>query len=263
MTLIPRDGSKTSCAAYMLLTMGLVVVAIAPVALNLSDLPFGRGSTSTIDSASEQTTTVVTPTLIVDVRATATSAHYIGKLPFSKSHDTWSYTVEEWQGTLFVVINPRSNSVEDFAAFEATNQQLLLELAGGQSEVELVVTFNTLLTPDDFRTWAKLKGIRVKEIAFRHLQNPSQRPLVYPNTARDPEPIPAEINERIIGYGVYSLGAYIDPANLPELSADPLVLIADVTPEKVRRELISEGIVKFDAVPRISFAVSAPAKEQK
>jgi hypothetical protein len=270
MTLIPTDGSKPPRMAYVLVTMGLVGVAIVLGAVNLSMAPSGRG-------AGVMTDTVVVPT--------ATEANYIptpvpgpplvtaemaARLPFTRSFGTWSYTVDKTldpsMNLLYVLIKFDYESAEGIRVFQATNRQLATELASDGGEIDAVITFKRYLTMDELRSWSHAHRSRVSNIYFHQDNDPSQPTLVYGNTLEsmdERDPWADDYYDKLMNSGAFRVDATFSSTHLLEITEDPLVFLADVTPNTVRRDLVAQGFGRYEEWGGVPFGVHSPFEEQK
>lgn len=150
------------------------------------------------------------------------------------------------------VITYDQSSVEALQGYAAANHTLAKQVAAEGGTVQVHITFRDYMAPDQFRTWVKSKGLTVLQTELRAIDAKGMPGTlgVYP---QGDDPLPQtymsqglEPQKQLAGdagtlAGVFYTYATVDAANLLNISEDPLVFIADVTPNVVRRELITSG----------------------
>jgi hypothetical protein len=185
--------------------------------------------------------------------------------------DGWRYTYSALpnEGELWAEVHYDTQSVAALREYVALNRGLADQLAqtGGGARVD--ITFRTYLTPDQFRTWMQAHNLYAAWSGLRVLNAQGQRAdLVLPWIYQDPLPQrlldywltpanatpppvyglelphgdPREIGGPFTLRGVFYVTAMVDAAQLPTLAADPLVYLADVTPNAVRADLLGQGV---------------------
>jgi hypothetical protein len=141
-------------------------------------------------------------------------------------------------------------SIDALQRYAAANRAWATDLAGLGSLVEAVVTFRRTIDPDQFRNWAISNGMSVSLAALRTIEGQSMRGGIgIAGTSTDPLP-QSEIGRlpphgRI--EGVYAAHGTILASRLPAVIRDPLVFLIDVTPTRVRQDLIAAGIADGEA----------------
>ncbi len=174
----------------------------------------------------------------------------------------WGYTYSygrDW-GDLFAAVYYDDSSVAGLEAYVQANRALadqLAQLRGDESFspsrglARVDLTFRGYVAPEQARAWVQAHTLLV-EYAVLRVYDPQGLRLDFTVLTGDVnDPIPAwyidrELNPPNVpscgpftmqGGGVFFVTALADPAALPALAADPLVYLADVTPNAVRRDL--------------------------
>ncbi len=107
------------------------------------------------------------------------------------------------------------------------------------------------MAPDPARAWIQAHNLLTQYAVLRVYDRQGTRLDFVVPTSDVNDPLPADYIDwegpspgapscgsfTIQGGGVYFVTALADPAQLPALAADPLVYLADVTPNAVRRDL--------------------------
>jgi hypothetical protein len=140
------------------------------------------------------------------------------------------------------------DTVAELNAFAAANRELALDLVSRGGQVEVYVTFRTYLTPEQFRAWVTSRGATVSRSELRTEDQNSQEGTLWQGAIPgDTEPLPQDrLDSALQKYsatlrGVYSTIITVDATRLPEITTDPLVFIANVTPNVARNELHAVG----------------------
>lgn len=179
-------------------------------------------------------------------------------------HDfgAWQYTYtydRDW-GDLFAMVHYDDSTVAGVQAYTQANRDLAAQLAQqgidvpfgpgpGQARVDL--TFRSYVAPDQARTWMQAHHLLTQYAVLRVYDPQGTRLDLTVPTSDVNYPLPADDIDRALnpedtpscgpftlrGGGVYFVTALADPAQLPALAADPLVYLADVTPNAVRHDL--------------------------
>lgn len=163
---------------------------------------------------------------------------------------TWRYVVSRGRddlGRTYVAasIHHDTSSVATLQAFAAVNRVLAAQLATTSGQVEVLVTFRSYVSPEQYRTWVAQRGLAVDTTDLRVLEASGRRAGLGV-TARPDDVLPESSlhgsspdNSTIVG--VNGARGTIPTNRLLELASDPLVFIPDVTPAIVRQEMV--GIV--------------------
>jgi hypothetical protein len=144
------------------------------------------------------------------------------------------------------------SSVAALRNYAAANQALATQLASGGGQAEVYVTFRTYIAPEQFRAWVRAKGVTVVRSMLRSIEPNGNLGTVGQGThPGDTEPLPQDrLDEALVRgprdpsatlRGLYFTIITVQASRLPEIAADPLVFIADVTPNVVRNELAAAG----------------------
>ena len=170
------------------------------------------------------------------------------------SFATWHYTVTRQiinaAPEFHATIRYASSSIGDLKAYASENRQLATQLISTTTTpVEVEVTFNTYLQPDQYRQWIADTGFRPRIASVRavdsadlnHRWGVGVSPLgtdVLPQSALDLEwPGSPDLTVK----GVFSVRGNIAPGKLARLLSDPVVFLPDVSYAVVRREM--EGTI--------------------
>jgi len=157
-------------------------------------------------------------------------------------------------------VHYKFGTVAQLNAFAAANQLLATDLASRGGQAEVYITFRTYLTPEQYRALLKVWGASVHRTELRTVDPSGHEGTLWqgPITG-DTEPLPQDRLDKalimrrspvprgetgeytLILRGVYSAIIIVDATRLPEIAADPLVFLANVTPNVVRNELHAAG----------------------
>ena len=182
----------------------------------------------------------------------------------SGNHDfgAWQYTYSydrDW-GDLFAMVHYDDRTVAGVQAYVQANRDLAAQFAQqgidvpfgpGPGQARVDITFRSYVAPDQARTWIQAHNLLTAYAVLRVYDPQGTRldltvstydvnyPLPAGNIDRalNPEDTPSCGPFTLRGGGVYFVTALADPAQLPALAADPLVYLADVTPNAVRHDL--------------------------
>lgn len=204
-------------------------------------------------SAAPPPVETVSPTTGTQTTATQTTPTAVSTPEIvERDYGTWGYTAARFAPeTIAVSIRYDLASVDQLSEFAAANQILARDLPSQGGQAEVYITFRNYLTPEQFRTWVRNKGLSIQRSELR-----TEKPSGHSGTLGqgkhegDTEPLPQdrldESLQRMGGQGstirgVYFTVASVDAASLPQVASDPLVFIANVTPNVVRNELHAAG----------------------
>lgn len=157
---------------------------------------------------------------------------------------SWLYTVARDDETSRLRANVRylHNSVGDLLEYAKLNRKMAGELSLAGGEAHIAVSFRSVLTPDQFRTWAKGNQLTVEQaqlttggIGF------SQVTIGIVGTPGDPLP-QAELAKNRPVQGVFGVYGTVPANHLSQLASDPLVFLLDVTPSFVPRDTLTDGV---------------------
>jgi hypothetical protein len=164
--------------------------------------------------------------------------------------------VQKRDGHISAGVRYNADTIDDLFAYAEANRQLASQLAAGGGEVEIYITFRTYVEPEQFRSWARTIGLKATWSAIRIVtdvnavigvegyENDPLPQVVYEEqlrpfseeAQREPQRAIREIK------GIYYTFGSVPADKLIQIANDPLVFIADVTPNIVRQELIKAGI---------------------
>lgn len=160
---------------------------------------------------------------------------------------TWRYVVSRGSddtGTYVAAsLHHDTSSVTSLQAFAAANRVLASQLATTSGEVEIMITFRSYVSPEQYRTWVAQRGLIVETTGLRILSASGYRTGLAV-TARPNDVLPESDfvwpNDPTTE-GVIEARGTISTNRLLDLVNDPLVFIPDVTQTIVRRDIV--GIV--------------------
>ena len=164
-----------------------------------------------------------------------------------------------------------TRTVEAIQAYAAANRALAADLAQTGGGVRVDVAFRAPVAPAQFLDWARAHGFYNGWFGVRVLDRRARGPVAVPLYFRGglpdwllqgqlqpvsvwstiypalPTPVqPPGVEDSAPLYlvsGVYYLTGMVDVQQLPGIVTDPLVFLADVTPNVVRRDLLSKGVL--------------------
>lgn len=216
---------------------------------------------SPVGHALETFCTPAVPTLTPDPHATPWPTA-VGDENGRHDFGAWGYiyTYGRAWGDLFARVYYDDHSVAGLEAYAQANRALATDLAqrGGDESfapsrglARVDLTFRTYLNPDQARDWIQAHNLLIEYVVLRIVDPQGLRLDLTVPTADVNDPVSAAAIARMLnppdapscgpftmrGGGVYFVTALADPAQLPVLAADPLVYLADVTPNAVRRDL--------------------------
>jgi hypothetical protein len=205
--------------------------------------------------------TPTAPPLTPDPQATPWPTA-VGDASGRRDFGAWGYTYSygrAW-GDLFAAVYYDDSSVAGLAAYVQANRDLagqFAQLGGDESFspsrglARVDLTFRGYVPPEQARAWVQAHHL-LTDYAVLRVYDPQGLRLDFTVSTSDVnDPIPTWYIDRelnppgapacgpftLSGGGVYFVTALADPTQLPVLAADPLVYLADVTPNVVRRDL--------------------------
>ncbi|HKP52004.1 MAG TPA: hypothetical protein VJ183_05055 [Chloroflexia bacterium] len=165
---------------------------------------------------------------------------------FSRDYRLWSYVATRGTSGLSVIVSYIHGTEDDLQDFVALNNQRAgaLALAGGV--VDVLVTFRSLMEPDEFREWVPARGLDARLVSLR-LQAAGGARGTLTVAAQKDNPLPEDSLRSGAGslppaLGVYSVRGFIPAERLPDLTSNPAVFVADVTLTLARLELLDANI---------------------
>jgi hypothetical protein len=255
MTLIPSDGRKTPRGAYLLITMGLVGVAIVLAAVNLSGVPSGGGLGATTSTVPLQTVTTIRPTPNY-VFAPGSSGEVIA----IRHYETWSFEATRVEVDIGGWIE-YDKTEEGIRAYLETNRQFANELAEEQGEQKVEITFKTPVPLSELRAWCRSQELTVYAFYLSDLKNTEQSRYFLSESLDfldELETRSDEVSQLILGMSVTQVRAAVASERLLQVATDPMVYLADVTTNIVERELIAEGLATAEELDGYYFGVDSP-----
>lgn len=168
-----------------------------------------------------------------------------------ENYGAWSYKAGQGAEGLAANVHYDDSSVEALKNYAAANRELANQLTAKGGIVQVGITFRNYITPDQFRRWVGQVGLDVQESTLRAIDEGGTR-ITIGIMAQNNDILPQDlIDTHLSGkgspaaarrgsyklQGVYYTGALVDARQLPQVGADPLVFLADVTPNIVRNVL--------------------------
>lgn len=180
-------------------------------------------------------------------------------------YGSWSYVAVRLEQGLYAYIRYDDSSIQALNAYVQTNRELANQLAASTGEMRIDITFRTPVEIDKFRAWATQAGLRDEQSDLRTVDGDGRIGTVSFNYPRHlqasphNEPLPqANLNDwlnarksnrsDIVLQGVFHARGKVDSNRLPLIALDPLVYLADVTPNIVRRDLVAAGVADAEDV---------------
>ncbi len=166
---------------------------------------------------------------------------------------SWRYSATRFgDGAVAASVSANIDTVQALRVYAADNRALAGELAQQGGEARVDVSFRTYLSPDQFRAWVLKNGLHVTQVIIRitDANGPdiTAAHLVRPD---DTDPLPASSVADLVNNpggvgpftlrGIYSARGIAAADKLPQIAADPLVFVADVTTSVTARELKKSG----------------------
>jgi hypothetical protein len=202
-----------------------------------------------------QVTSTIGPGTVTPNPSPQVTGTVISEVVMERDYGVWSFRAVSRPGMeSWALVEFDYDSVSSLINYALANQALGTQLAAQGGQVDVGITFNTFVTPEQFRAWAPTKGLTIKETVLRTVDSNGQEGTISvpsaPAPFNDKGLLPQDDLDEIMhtpGWptitirGVYWTRATVDATRLPELALDPLVFLADVTPNIVRNELIAAG----------------------
>ncbi len=178
-------------------------------------------------------------------------------------HDvgTWSYTTKpQQQGSITAYIESNQLTVAGLKQYAETNKALASELAKTKMQARVDITFRKPVDVATYRLWAKTSGISYFSDVILRVVDQNGKTLTGQIGSASNDPLPeATFNNSIAGSpGITSVAitqvrARTDSSVLPALANDPLVFLAEVTPNVVVKELRAGGAADADIDKAVIF----------
>lgn|GEM_PF-2316581 len=228
-----------------------------PVAAPTNNVPLPEAIQT---QAAQATIIAAAPTVIAETAtahallptATAASIPTLEEV-LERDYGTWSYIAGRSSSAgMGASIRYDISSVAALNAYALANRALAAELVTRGGEVEVYITFRTYLAPAQFRAWVAANGATVKRSMLRTIYPDGQLGTVGQGThPGDTEPLPQHRLDQALNptprgtrptlRGLYWTLITVQATQLPGIVADPLVFLADVTPNVVREDLAAAG----------------------
>jgi hypothetical protein len=271
-----------------------------PPAIN--DIPNPIGTANAV-----ATYTAAAPTIRAAQAATAETYHNLETTPVVvRDYGSWSFTAtRDWPNVLDLAtwdvrvhFERKIGSVQDLKSYAESNNELAGQLAqeGGDEPVQVLVTFRSYMSPEEFNQWASALGIHPTYVELRVVydRDPLYTPSPYQGTGQeieppsvlridcsdgDPEALPqARVDEALAqqgkvaldeGYklrevkGLYFTVATVQAKQLPMIATNDLVFLADISYEWAVHDLEANEGVKRERVITMPIPTSVfPSMEQ-
>jgi hypothetical protein len=163
---------------------------------------------------------------------------------YRHDYGSWSYSVHDVEEGLGIVVHYDKKTVAGLVAYARLNRDLAADLASTGGEVRVEITFRALVGIQEYREWVEARGVEVESTGLQ-TSSIDTRHMFYIESGRD-DVLPWE---QVIAAnpggpmpGVFYTLAYVPAARLLDLTRDPLVFLADVTPNIVYRDLAQAGV---------------------
>ncbi|MHA1838978.1 MAG: hypothetical protein ACTSYO_03325 [Candidatus Ranarchaeia archaeon] len=180
-------------------------------------------------------------------------------LVYNKSNIVQSYGVIQKTANYFEVrILPHINSKEDLITYKQMLTDELTELARGSTiQVPIVITFDRLISKNEYRNYIQKYGITV-ELFETKLTTASSDTWVIGGSPSETDLFPEDLYESMVSdirdalngeeisfEGIYSVRGTIEinEQKYSELANDEMTLLADISPLIVKHEVIAAGYV--------------------
>ena len=228
--------------AGLVLVAFLLIVVISRTGTAQPDQNIATAPVSTVQA------TIWLPTVTPNPPAQTTGTVLVPERSMERDYGAWSFGAASATGYgVSAMVKYDHDSVQSLIDYALANRALATQLATRGGQVEVRITFNTFVTPEEFREWVATRGLTIQRSTLR-TAGPNGREGTMGQGAHegDTGPLPEERLYDMVdpGWairGVYFTIATVDAIRLPELALDPLVFVADLTPYKVRDELIAAG----------------------
>jgi hypothetical protein len=191
---------------------------------------------------------------------------------FGVWHYDYSYYPSE--GETWATVRYDSSSVDSIQAYATANRALAAEVAqmGGGARVD--ITFRTPMPLSQIHDWALGHGLYSGWLGVRVVDSTGGRddyplmmqysyapslvpPLADPGTDEG-SPVQYQVD------GVFYISGMVEARRVPEFGADPLVFLADVTPNVVRKDLMSQRpIPPYPDLHWITIQPSSPFRQME
>ncbi len=233
------------------------VISTVPVTISLPTVTVGVGQTPTgAPTLPVGQTPTLAPTAYVGQTVTAEVPH-IYEEPSEEvrraNFGSWNYKAGRMNdGSILATIGYDSRTLQALETYAIDNRLLANQLASLGRRAEAYVTFRTYMAPDQFRVWVNSIGAHVNYTELRFVAIDGVKGFIGIDGVEN-DPLPQTLLEREIEFatshghlqtlpGVYFAYITVDAIRLPQIAADPLVYLADVTPEAVRQDLAAAGV---------------------
>lgn len=220
----------------------------------------------------QPTVTVMEPTLTV---GTLQPDPYPSLTPVApdaelkQDYGAWRFIAGKYreEGVAAVILYD-DKSLAGIEVYKEANKTLVKQLAGESKQVDVSVTFRNFVEPDKFRSWITSLGIKVTDADVRAIDSVGNQIALFVSPQPGDGPLPQESLDRAVRphersgagasgtiVGVYYVRGKVDAAKLQAIADDPLVYLADVTPNIVRKELTAAG---WEDVDKAGIRVQPP-----
>jgi hypothetical protein len=164
----------------------------------------------------------------------------------------WNYDYSYYpsEADVWATVHYDTPSVEAIQAYALANRALAAELAQLPGGARVDITFRTYMPLSRLHDWALGHGLYAGSGALRVLDQQGTRadyPFMmqysYAPPTVPPVPYPSSDeggSEQYQVEGVFYISGMVEARRLPDIVADPLVFLADVTPNAVRKDLMSK-----------------------
>ncbi len=162
---------------------------------------------------------------------------------FEHDYGAWHVTAQR-DSRLSASVTFDGSSTGGLQAYAQANRVLANQLAGSNGQVEIAITFRSLLQPEQYRYWVASHGMTVAVTGLRtHITEWNDRGGLGVRP-RAGEVLPeASLNlPNATVQGVLGANGQVPASELPAIAADPLVFIPDVTTTIVRQDLVAAGL---------------------
>ncbi len=182
---------------------------------------------------------------------------------------TWSYTTKAQQhGPFTAYININDRTVAGLKQYAETNKALAVELAKTKTDARFQLTFRKPVDVPTYRAWAKTTGISYFSDVILGMVEDNGKTLTGQIGSGSSDPLPLvnldsslaglkQNGHLITSVGITQVRGHADSSVLPALANDPMVFLAEVTPNAIIKELRAGGASDAD-IDQASIENSSP-----
>jgi hypothetical protein len=167
---------------------------------------------------------------------------------------TWCYYAARDEHGLYITVGQDFSTVKSLQSYADTNKKIGSELALVGSPAHVLITFREPVKDADLKTWATAKGLVSREPDYPHWES---MPTVTAGGWIQVTPL-SSTSHPLFYQGNVTAQAAVSSELLPQIISDPLIFVADFTPNVIRQDLIDAGITLGE---RTYFDLASPWQE--